>query len=152
MRLLLKTLHKTNESTLGALYIDNVFQCFTLEDMIRPMGLKVYGKTAIPEGIYTLGLRKGSPLAKRYDKRYRKHIPHCGMLWVKGVPNFKWIYIHPGNSSSDTEGCILIGNTARKTCDGSTLAQSRTAYRALYPLVSGAIERGANVTLEVQRF
>ena len=43
-----------NDYTLGKLYIDGVFECHTIEDVIRPQGVKVQGKTAIPPGRYKL--------------------------------------------------------------------------------------------------
>lgn len=150
MRLELRTLNTFPGSTLGALYIDGTFECFTLEDPVRD-GEKVWGRTAIPEGVYDMDLRKGSPMARRYDKRYSRFLNHDGMLWLRNVPNFKWIYIHPGNYASDTEGCILVGDTVRKLPNANALGYSRDAYRRLYPKIMEAIESGLRVTIEVVR-
>ena len=40
------------ESTLGKLYVDGEFECYTLEDAYRPK--KIKGKTRIPSGLYAL--------------------------------------------------------------------------------------------------
>ena len=46
----------TSKSTIGRLFIDGVEFCYTLEDVVRPKGVKVYGDTAIPEGKYSFTL------------------------------------------------------------------------------------------------
>ena len=37
----------TSKSTIGRLFIDGVEFCYTLEDIVRPKGIKVYGETAM---------------------------------------------------------------------------------------------------------
>ncbi len=39
--------------TVGKMYVDGVYECYTLEDVVRN-GTKVLGKTAIPIGEYKL--------------------------------------------------------------------------------------------------
>lgn len=45
MNLFLKRLHSGNNSTIGALYINSVFQCFTCED--EPRKIKIPGRTKL---------------------------------------------------------------------------------------------------------
>ena len=40
------------ECTLGQLFVNGTFDCYTVEDVVRPRGQKIHGKTAIPEGRY----------------------------------------------------------------------------------------------------
>jgi len=40
------------DSTRGALFVDGKFFGYTLEDVVRPAGVKVPGKTAIQAGKY----------------------------------------------------------------------------------------------------
>lgn len=84
------------DCTLGQLYVDGKPACHTVEDVVRPAGEKVHGKTAIPEGRYQV-IVTPSP-------RFRRDLP----LLLK-VPNFEGVRIHPGNTAEDTEGCILPG-------------------------------------------
>jgi len=86
----------TDKSTIGKLYIDDKFFCYTLEDVVRPVGEKLLGKTAIPWGKYRVILSMSN--------RFKKVLP-----LLLDVPMFEGIRIHAGNSAVDTEGCILLG-------------------------------------------
>jgi hypothetical protein len=99
----------TENSTCGAMSIDDVFQCFTLEPPVRL--IKPY---CIPAGTYNVVLLE-SP-------RFGFITPH-----VMNVPNFTEIEIHPGNYPHDTKGCCLIGQTHAVDFIGN----SRTAFDAL---------------------
>ena len=43
------------DATNGLLFIDNVFECYTLEDEVRD--IKVHSETAIPLGTYKIKFR-----------------------------------------------------------------------------------------------
>ena len=86
--------------TIGRLYIDEVYQCDTLEDPVRG-GPKIPGETAIPAGRYRVSLRF-SPHFKRY------------LSYLHDVPGFTGILIHSGNTPKDTRGCILVGENKVK--------------------------------------
>lgn len=91
--------------TFGKLLYNGEFFCFTLEDVVRPYGVKVYGKTAIPEGEY-----KG---AVNYSGRFKKLLPVVytepdGYTIKKGGISYSWVRIHGGNDEEDTLGCILV--------------------------------------------
>jgi hypothetical protein len=131
-----------NESTIGALYINGEFACFTLEDTKRIK--KVHGETRIPDGLYTLDLRNEGRLTEKYANRYGDM--HRGMLWLKDVPGFDWIYIHTGNKRGHTEGCILVGDTLNNNEIGDGfIGKSREAYTRIYPRLAQAIESGEEV-------
>lgn len=119
--------------TVGKMYIDSVDMCYTLEDVVRPDGEKVYGETAIPAGRYRVDVT--------YSNRFQ-----CDMPLVLDVPNFEGIRIHPGNTDKDTHGCILVGTGT----DGSSLTESRAAYNRVFPEIRDAIEQGEEVWLEVR--
>jgi hypothetical protein len=51
------------------------------------------------------------------------------MPHILNVPNFTGVRIHSGNTSADTEGCILVGTTwAGKDFIGN----SKIAYKKLF--------------------
>lgn len=101
MKLTVKRTFKGNAYTIGKLYIDGRYFCDTLEDVVRPTGVKVYGQTAIPAGQYDCELT--------YSPRFKRILP-----LLKDVPNFEGVRIHSGNTASDSEGCILVGENKVK--------------------------------------
>jgi hypothetical protein len=92
-------------ATLGVLFIDGVFQCWTLEDVVREQ--KIPGETAIPAGRY--------PLKLTPSPRFNRVLPE-----VLTVPNFVGVRIHGGNRASDTEGCVLVGEQRGDAWVGSS--------------------------------
>jgi len=117
MELLLQRELLEKTRTLGSLYIDTVFECYTLEDPVRE-GPKIPGETAIPAGRYLVTLEPAATLWSPRDKKLPK---------LQGVPGFTDIYLHAGNTPLDTKGCILVGRTRIQT----GLAFSRVALAAL---------------------
>jgi len=97
---------KNDVCTIGSLFINDVFFCYTLEDKDRGLkqsdsllfiqAKKIFGLTAIPSGFYKLTVNQ-SPKFKRMLPR---------ILDIKG---FDGVLLHRGNSANDSLGCILIG-------------------------------------------
>lgn len=108
----------TDKTTIGRMFVNGTFECYTLEDKDRYLedgGEKVYGKTAIPRGTYEIELTMSN--------RFKKILP-----LLKNVPYFTGVRIHTGNFAEDTDGCILVGTT-----DGDDfIGHSRDAFNALY--------------------
>ena len=123
--------------------MDGTFFCFTLEDTRRE--IKIPGKTRIPAGEYAIGLRTEGAMLVGYKQRFG--IKHRGMIWVRDVNGFEFVYLHVGNSADDTQGCILVGDGA--TREPQTLVDSASAYRRLYPAIYHALDNGEPVTLRV---
>lgn len=120
------------ECTLGKLYLDGIFECYTCEDVERPNAEKVSGKTAIPRGVYRVVITP--------SVRFKRDLP-----LLVDVPNFAGIRIHPGNTAADTEGCILPG--AVRSDD--RVGQSRDAFAELFSKIRSAIAAGEHVDIEV---
>lgn len=130
MRLVIKRIFKGKDYTIGKMYINGKYFCDTLEDVVRE-GEKVYGQTAIPDGIYEIVLTMSN--------RFKKILP----LLLK-VPNFEGVRIHSGNSASDTEGCILVGKNKEK---GKVL-QSRAVFLQLMEKLE-PIDGKEKITIEI---
>ena len=77
-----------NDATNGMLFIDGMFECFTLED--QEQAVKVRSETAIPLGTYNVVLRAEGGFNKRYVAKYG-NTWHKGMLWIQEVQGFEWI-------------------------------------------------------------
>lgn len=63
---LIRTDH-TAYSSIGELFRNSQFVCYTIEDCVRANGIKVYKETAIPCGRYFLGLN--------YSTRFKRTMP-----------------------------------------------------------------------------
>ena len=121
MKIEIKRLIKTENSTIGELTIDGKFECYTLEDKEREV--KIKSETAIPKGAYKVIINQSN--------RFKKLLP-----LLLSVPNFEGARIHPGNTNHDTEGCILVGRTKSKDFIG----QSRKAFESLFAKMKVAKE------------
>jgi hypothetical protein len=138
-----------NDSTLSMLFdvTENCrkFLCFSLEDEYREV--KVMSETRIPEGFYTLGLRKEGGFNTRYTKKFGSK--HIGMIQVLDVPGFEYILWHIGNTDEDTAGCLLLGDTSQQniTKEGF-IGSSSAAYKRVYPPIAEAIASGEVVRVE----
>lgn len=125
----------TEQSTTGRLLVDGKFQCFILEDVVRPEGApKVHGRTAIPYGTYEVAITMSA--------RFKRPLP-----LLINVPNFAGIRIHPGNTSADTEGCLLPGETR----GNNAVYSSRTAFDKLFKRLQRANASGETITIEVKK-
>jgi hypothetical protein len=75
--------------TLGFIRYKDFF-CFTLEPA------RTQGKGCIPCGVY--------PIVWEYSPKFK-----CNLWELKNVSGRSEIKVHVGNSTKDTEGCILVG-------------------------------------------
>ena len=138
MELKVDRYNSAKDWTQGLFFIDNEFECHTLEDEER--AVKVWGDTRIPDGRYKVELRTEG----RFHNRYKKKFPfHKGMLHVTNVPNFKYILIHIGNDTDDTAGCLLVGSKAN--AHKGYIEQSTKAYTSMYKKIITAFEKGKEV-------
>lgn len=124
--------------TLGVLFVDDRFFGFTLEDTIRdrdgvPVEVwKVPGETAIPAGRYRVTIS--------HSARFGRPLPE-----VLAVPGFTGIRLHPGNTSAETSGCVLVGLTR----GGAGIGKSREACDLVQAVISAALGRGESVFLAI---
>jgi len=118
--------------TIGRLFVDGEYQCYTLEDKVRDT--KVFGETAIPAGKYKVVID--------YSPRFKRELPH-----ILNVPGFEGVRIHPGNTPEDTEGCILVGKTWAGT---NFIGQSRKAFEELFEKMKAAVAAKEEIELEIE--
>lgn len=136
MKITIERYKDDGNTTLGLLFVDGKFVCYTVEDTYRDT--KVAGKTRIPAGHYDVKLRNEGGLTQKYAEKFPDM--HKGMLWLQDVPGFEWVYFHIGNTSDNSAGCILCTSTVDETTGFG--GKSTDAYRKFYTLVADAAERG----------
>lgn len=112
--------------TLGRLFVDGTFFCFTLEPSERAQ------HPDVPPGIYKVQIN--------YSVRFKRLLP-----LVMGVPGRSGIRIHPGNTEDDTEGCILLGTGQTAT----SVTNSRTACELFQSKIAQPLARQELVALTI---
>ena len=141
MKLTLKRIALRSTYTIGRLYIDGNYFCDTLEDTVRDLNKngkfdngekKIKEKTAIPYGTYEIKWT--------YSPRFKKYTPQ-----LMNVSSFEGIRIHSGNSNTDTEGCLLLGENKKV----GMVLNSRATINKFYPLIKKACSKG-KVTIEIK--
>ena len=118
--------------TISRMSLDDVYECYVLEDVVRPAGVKVAGQTAIPAGTYKVIID--------HSEHFQKDLPH-----ILDVPMFEGIRIHSGNTDLDTEGCLLVGKVWP---GGDDIMQSRYAFDEFFPKLQKALGEG-EVTIQI---
>jgi hypothetical protein len=137
------------DATNGLLYIDGVFECYTLEDQYQEV--KVMHETCIPEGTYDIKFRTTGGFHTKYSARYGA--AHHGMLHIQDVPGFQYILIHTGNTDEHTSGCLIVGDT-QQDLDvnfNGMVGASGNAYKKLYPKIAKELLIGEKVTIEYSK-
>lgn len=134
----------TEISTIGRLYANGVFICYILEDKDRRLDekmsleeiqkIKVYGKTAIPTGTYKVHIT--------FSNKFKKMLPR-----LEQVKGFEGILCHPGNTSVDTEGCLLPGNIRRI----DQVLESKLAFQKVYNILKEALDNKEEVTITIHK-
>lgn len=104
----LKVIRKefTDSYTIGELYINDKFFCYTMEDTDRGLNendslakmkrVKVSKRTAIPYGEYRVILS--------FSKKLKRFLP-----LILDVPNCRGIRFHKGSTQDWSSGCVLVG-------------------------------------------
>lgn len=126
-------------ATIGSLAVNGVFQNYTLEDVVREVegepveSWKIPGETAIPRGRYLVIID--------HSNHFNRELPR-----LLDVPGYEGVRIHSGNIPSDTEGCILVGETKSI----ASIGMSRIAFDALFEKMEAAYVRKEPITIEIK--
>ena len=127
--------------TLGKLYVDGDFICFTLEP---PVG------DCIAIGTYEVVLREQGGKHSAYWYRFKDM--HKGMLWIKETGEIPYAYFSVGNRVEDSLGSILLGIEVKNESESSQIREiwhSEKAYKNFYPKVVAALESGKLACLTI---
>ena len=131
-----------SDYTIGKMYVNDAYFCDTLEDANRDLNkngrfdngeTKVYGRTCIPFGHYTVDLTMSA--------HFKRVLPI-----LVGVPDFAGVRIHRGNEPSDTLGCILVGENKIK----GKVINSTPYEEKLVQMMKAAKGRGETISITIK--
>lgn len=142
MRITLVRIANRPTYCIGKLYVDGKYFCDTIEDTDRGLSdemdekdilkQKIKGQTAIPTGIYHIYLT--------YSPKYKKIMP-----LIANVKGYQGIRIHSGNTSKDTEGCLILGKNTKV----GMVTESRKMFNAFFRLLMQAEQ--SKIIIDIQR-
>lgn len=153
MQLFLKRHARKEAYTIGRLYINGEYFCDTLEDKDRGLNaalpledlnkMKVYGKTAIPTGIYKVDLHTVSEKFRNvsWARPYGGRLPR-----LLNVPAYEGVLIHVGNTPEDTLGCIIVGQNKEV---GKVVNSTATFKRLMDEWLQPAAEKDETVYIQI---
>lgn len=142
---------------IGRVYIDGQIVCNSLEDEDRGLSdamdertirnRKIFGKTAIPRGRYTIDMETVSP--KFSKKQFYMEVCQGKLPRIKGVKGFEGILLHVADGPKGAallEGCIGIGlnKTVGQLCDG------KETFKKVYTLMKEAHDRGETIYITIE--
>ena len=146
-----------DEYVVGRIFIDGVLCGNTLEDCDRGLSeamdertirnRKVYGKTAIPRGRYTIDMDTVSP--KFSKKKFYMDVCQGKLPRIKNVKGFEGILLHvaDGPKGADLlEGCIGVGWNRVK----GQLCEGKDVFTKIYRLMKEAHDRGETIYITVE--
>ena len=136
--------YRNTNYCIGKLYINNEYFSDVLEDPDRGLQntmsvqeiqqLKVKGDTCIPYGTYDITIT--------YSPKFKKRLP-----LINNVKGFEGIRIHSGNTSKDTEGCLLLGFNKIK---GKVINSKETVDKFI-TIIQQALNKGEKVTIQIYK-
>lgn len=134
--ILLQRYSGNDESTLGLLFINGQFECYTIEKPDKHNQKRI---SRVPEGVYPLRYRKElTELTQGYRNKYYRFTWH---LEVQEVPYRDYIYLHIANSADDVDGCIgLADGVNNNEIEKGRLYPSAQAFERVYKKISGILD------------
>lgn len=149
--------YKKPEYAIGRMFVDGEWFCNTLEDQDRKLTdamdestilqKKVYGKTAIPCGRYTIDMNTVSSKFSKYP--FYMEVCQGKLPRLKNVKGFDGILIHvaDGPKGADLlQGCIGVGEN--RIVGG--LVNGKETFKKLYKLMKDAHNRNETIYITIE--
>jgi len=144
MEILVKRTIPSKNSTIGSMFVNGKFQCYTLEPVDRGLtsdmtlaqiqAIKVDGETAQPTGTYSMDWY--------FSPDHGIYLPR-----ILNIPGFQDDEIHIGNFPKDTKGCTLLGTGYGV----DAVYNSKVAVGVFYPLFEAAFKNKEKITITYER-
>ena len=135
------------QTTIGLLYLNGRYYCYTLEDTFQPT--KIPGRTRIPAGEYMVDFnRTDTPKTLKYRKEFPDWFTYH--LEIKNVPGFQDIYIHNGGTNVDTAGCLLVSDGLTMSAASTFLTNSKNTFQSLYIHLKDLLTKGIKIRLIIR--
>ncbi|MDN5202343.1 DUF5675 family protein [Fulvivirgaceae bacterium BMA10] len=138
---------RDEDTTIGLLYLNKQFYCYTLEDTYQEV--KVPGQTRIPAGTYALDfLKSDTPLTLKYRRNFPNWFQYH--LEIKEIPGFTGVYIHRGGTHKDTKGCLLVSDSLTIAKGKEVFTNSTNTFERLYRFLKEKIEQGTKARIIIK--
>jgi len=124
-------------TTPGQLFIDGEFFCYTVERLLSDPY-----HPAIRAGTYQVSVR-GTYNTKLWTPYSNRWLPH-----IEGVSGRVGIEMHSGNSSQDSEGCVIVGYH-RDSPDVITGGTTHPCLKDLIDRMLKALDAKEGITITV---
>lgn len=111
---------QSDAGTFGVLVYEHIPFAVTLE---RPWKDNQVNISSIPTGDYTCRLVQSPKFGQTYE--------------ITNVPGREHVLFHKGNRITDTQGCVLIGESFAKDADRPIIADSLHGYGEFRALLNG---------------
>jgi hypothetical protein len=95
------------DTTIGNTFVDGIYFSYSLEDTVRPEGIKVQGHTAIPAGVLNVMISYSNRFQRETLQLYNGVSDDGQYIVTDGICVWYGIRNHGGNTEKDTEGCPL---------------------------------------------
>ncbi len=139
--------HDDGHTTLGLLYINNKFYCYTLEDTYHE--IKIANETRIPAGFYTVDFcKEETDLTLKYRQQYSEWFNYH--LEIKNVPDFHGIYLHNGGTNKDTAGCVLVSDSFNVSKNQTVLTNSKNTFETMYKFLTKHLTSGKKIIISIK--
>lgn len=127
---LLRASQRLSDPQFGVLLIDGMPRLLTLE---LPWKDNLPTLSCIPEGEYLCNRRKSSKTNSDYTYE------------VLNVPERSGVLFHWGNTTRDTEGCILVGNAIGSIGVTPVILDSKSGFLKFMAFMQGAPQFQLNI-------
>ncbi|WP_372774599.1 DUF5675 family protein [Mangrovibacterium sp.] len=128
------------DTTLGLLFINNQFYCYTLEDSGKRVNNPT--ETRIPAGTYPIRLSSSTDeMTQKYKTQYPDWF--STHLQVQQVPGYPSVYIHQGGNHQHTSsGGILVSDSVQGQWKHAELTNSLLTFKRLYKFINDEMATG----------